>query len=128
LSARAVGAQQSSRCLYARDGKEGRLGGNVDNASHRARARRASHEHVTSRLALSWLFGRFRVPMRKTMLRELVALLVVTLVFAASAWSFPGELDPNFGTSGLTEVDISPGGGEKAMAVARQPDGKYVAA
>jgi len=63
----------------------------------------------------------------KAALRALIAALV-TLVLSPNAWSFPGQLDPNFGTGGLTEVDISPGAGEKAMAVARQPDGKYVAA
>jgi uncharacterized delta-60 repeat protein len=66
--------------------------------------------------------------MCKPTLSAFIAGSIAMLVFCARAWSFSGELDPNFGTGGLTEIDISPGAGEKALAVARQSDGKYVAA
>jgi uncharacterized delta-60 repeat protein len=56
-----------------------------------------------------------------------LGLLACAFLVPALASAAPGDLDPSFGTGGIALTDFGPGL-DKAVAMAIQPDGKYVLA
>jgi uncharacterized delta-60 repeat protein len=68
-----------------------------------------------------------RGQVRRAGRRLLVASFLLAILLIPAAQATPGVLDPSFGTGGKVTTAIGPADSE-ALALARQPDGKLVAA